>query len=192
MPPLVLLSSGPILDIDATLFVYLGVFLLLFLILRALVFRPMMALFDERERAIDGGDREREARLARAADSASNAALLARQRFSSGLVDFQTVLDTQRTQLSAQDNLASAGADISADHVRLFKALGGFATNGVDLMRLESHLRDGAFTAAEFLIDIDGTPEDPAVARALEELAFHSRWVRILGSYPRVPLDPDP
>lgn len=69
----------------------------------------------------------------------------------------------------------------------LFKALGGFATNGVNLARLESHLRGGAFVAAEFLIDIEGRPSDPAVARALEELQFHSKWVRLLGSYPMVP-----
>lgn len=65
----------------------------------------------------------------------------------------------------------------------LFKALGGFATNGVNLTRLESHLSGGSFTAAQFLIDIEGQPHDPAVARALEELAFHCRWVRLLGSY---------
>jgi prephenate dehydratase len=69
----------------------------------------------------------------------------------------------------------------------LFKALGGFATNGIDLTRLESHLTGGAFVAAQFLIDIEGRPSDPAVARALEELAFHSKWVRLLGSYPMVP-----
>jgi prephenate dehydratase len=69
----------------------------------------------------------------------------------------------------------------------LFKALGGFATNGINLTRLESHLRGGAFTAAEFLIDIEGRPQDAHVARALEELAFHSKWVRLLGSYPMVP-----
>ncbi len=69
----------------------------------------------------------------------------------------------------------------------LFKALGGFATNGINITRLESHLRGGAFIAAEFLIDIEGHPADPAVARALEELAFHSKWVRLLGSYPMVP-----
>ncbi|MFA7440074.1 MAG: prephenate dehydratase domain-containing protein [Sphingomonadaceae bacterium] len=67
----------------------------------------------------------------------------------------------------------------------LYKALGGFATNGLNLTRLESHLRGGAFTAAEFLIDVIGAPEDPPVARALEELAFHSRWVRVLGVYPK-------
>ncbi|MFN3370062.1 MAG: prephenate dehydratase [Sphingomonadaceae bacterium] len=66
----------------------------------------------------------------------------------------------------------------------LFKALGGFATNGVNLTRLESHLRGGGFVAAEFLIDIEGRPADPPVARALEELAFHSKWVRLLGTYP--------
>jgi len=71
------------------------------------------------------GDRERLLHLREAADAAGTAALLARQRFSSGLVDFQTVLETQRTQLSTQDSLASAGADVSADHVRLYKALGG-------------------------------------------------------------------
>ena len=69
----------------------------------------------------------------------------------------------------------------------LYKGLGGFATNGITMTRLESHLRGGAFVAAEFLIDIEGRPTDPAVARALDELAFHSKWVRLLGSYPMVP-----
>ena len=71
------------------------------------------------------GDRERLARLQDAADAAANAALLARQRYSSGLVDFQTVLETQRTQRNAQDSVIAASADLSADHVRLYKALGG-------------------------------------------------------------------
>jgi outer membrane protein TolC len=70
-------------------------------------------------------DRLRFASLQRAAASASSAALMARQRYSSGLVDYQTVLDTQRSQLTAQDSEASANADISADHVRLYRALGG-------------------------------------------------------------------
>jgi NodT family efflux transporter outer membrane factor (OMF) lipoprotein len=71
------------------------------------------------------GDRERLARLRYAAEAASNAALLARQRYASGLVDFQTVLETQRTQLSAQDGVASSSADVASGHVRLYKALGG-------------------------------------------------------------------
>ncbi len=71
------------------------------------------------------GDRERLLRLQNAAEAAGNAALMARQRYSSGLVDFQVVLETQRTQLNTQDSVASARADVSADHVRLYKALGG-------------------------------------------------------------------
>jgi len=72
-----------------------------------------------------GGDRERVARLQSAAEAATNAALLARHRYASGLTDFQTVLDTQRTQLVAQESVAAASANLSADHVRLYKALGG-------------------------------------------------------------------
>jgi NodT family efflux transporter outer membrane factor (OMF) lipoprotein len=71
------------------------------------------------------GNRERLARQRAAAGAAANAELLARQRYQSGLVDFRTVLDTQRSLLSAQDGLASTQATLSADHVRLYKALGG-------------------------------------------------------------------
>lgn len=71
------------------------------------------------------GDRERLLHLQGAATAASNAALLAQQRFTSGLIDFQTVLQTQRSLLTAQDSAASTSADLSADHVRLYKALGG-------------------------------------------------------------------
>lgn len=71
------------------------------------------------------GNRQRLASLRRAAASAANAALLARQRYSSGLIDFQTVLETQRTLFATQDGVASASADVSSDHVRLFRALGG-------------------------------------------------------------------
>ncbi len=71
------------------------------------------------------GDRERRLHLGQAAEAAGLAARLANQRYASGLVDFQIVLDTQRSQLATEDALASAAADIGADHVRLFKALGG-------------------------------------------------------------------
>ncbi|MEO6280277.1 TolC family protein, partial [Roseateles sp.] len=70
-------------------------------------------------------DRERLQALRVAADAAQTAAQLARQRFGSGLVDFQVVLDTQRTVLNAQDGVAGSGGDVNADHVRLYKALGG-------------------------------------------------------------------
>ncbi|RME66403.1 MAG: prephenate dehydratase [Alphaproteobacteria bacterium] len=65
----------------------------------------------------------------------------------------------------------------------LYKALGGFATNGVNMTKLESYMTDGGFVAAEFYAEIDGHPDDPAVKLALEELDFHSKWVKILGSY---------
>ena len=71
------------------------------------------------------GDRERLQRLQAAADAAQNAALLAQQRYRSGLIDFQSVLETQRTLLSTQDSVASTTASLAADHVRLYKALGG-------------------------------------------------------------------
>jgi prephenate dehydratase len=67
----------------------------------------------------------------------------------------------------------------------LYKAMGGFATNGVNMTKLESYQHGGSFSATEFFADIDGHPGDPAVARALEELTFHAKWVRLLGSYPQ-------
>jgi NodT family efflux transporter outer membrane factor (OMF) lipoprotein len=71
------------------------------------------------------GDRERLGHLQAASASAGEAALLARQRFASGLVDFQVVLETQRAQLATEDGVATTQADLCADHVRLYKALGG-------------------------------------------------------------------
>ncbi|MCV2420201.1 efflux transporter outer membrane subunit [Paucibacter sp. DJ2R-2] len=71
------------------------------------------------------GDRQRVASLQQASAAAVLAANLAQQRYRSGLVDFQAVLETQRSQLASQDGLASAGADVSADQLRLIRALGG-------------------------------------------------------------------
>jgi multidrug efflux system outer membrane protein len=72
-----------------------------------------------------GGDRLRLVSLRAAALSAGSAASLGRQRFTSGLVDFQTVLETQRTEFSTQDAVLNASADLANDQVSLFKALGG-------------------------------------------------------------------
>ncbi len=69
----------------------------------------------------------------------------------------------------------------------LYKALGGFATNGVNMTKLESYMVEGEFTATQFLADVDGHPDDPPLARALEELEFFSRELRILGVYPAHP-----
>ena len=66
----------------------------------------------------------------------------------------------------------------------LYKALGGFATNGVNMTKIESYMVEGEFSATMFLADVDGHPNDPALKRALEELEFFSREVRIVGVYP--------
>ena len=66
----------------------------------------------------------------------------------------------------------------------LYKALGGFATNGVNIVKLESYMIDARFTVAQFYADIDGHPDKRPVRLALEELGFFSREVRILGVYP--------
>jgi prephenate dehydratase len=66
----------------------------------------------------------------------------------------------------------------------LYKALGGFATNGVNMTKLESYMIDGAFTATQFMCEVEGHPEQPHVRRALEELGFFSRETRIMGVYP--------
>jgi len=69
----------------------------------------------------------------------------------------------------------------------LYKALGGFATNGVNMTKLESYMVDGQFTATQFLADVDGHPEDVGLKFALEELSFFTREMRILGVYPAHP-----
>jgi prephenate dehydratase len=66
----------------------------------------------------------------------------------------------------------------------LYKAMGGFATNGVNMTKLESY-QLGAFTATLFYADVEGHPDDVSVSNALEELKFFSKEVRILGVYPR-------
>ncbi|GGC05912.1 prephenate dehydratase [Marivita lacus] len=69
----------------------------------------------------------------------------------------------------------------------LYKAMGGFATNGVNMTKLESYMVDGSFTATQFYADIEGHPDDPAVDRALEELDYFTDMLNILGTYPRDP-----
>ncbi len=65
----------------------------------------------------------------------------------------------------------------------LYKAMGGFATNGVNMTKLESYQQGASFAATMFFTDIVGAPGEPAVDRAIEELAFHSKSVRLLGTY---------
>ena len=69
----------------------------------------------------------------------------------------------------------------------LYKALGGFATNGVNMTKLESYMVEGNFFATQFYADVEGHPEDRNLVLALEELAFFSKEMKILGVYPAHP-----
>jgi prephenate dehydratase len=66
----------------------------------------------------------------------------------------------------------------------LYKALGGFATNGVNMTKLESYMMDGSFSATQFYADIEGHPDDPNVRLALDELAYFTSSMSVLGVYP--------
>ena len=66
----------------------------------------------------------------------------------------------------------------------LYKALGGFATNGVNMTKLESYMVGGSFQAAQFYVDVEGHPEDDGMKHALEELSFFTESVTMLGTYP--------
>ena len=69
----------------------------------------------------------------------------------------------------------------------LYKALGGFATNNVNMTKLESYMVNGTFTATQFLAEVDGHPDQPSLKLALEELTFFSSEIKILGTYPADP-----
>jgi len=66
----------------------------------------------------------------------------------------------------------------------LYKAMGGFATNGVNMTKLESYMVDGNFTATQFYADIEGHPDDAGVQHAFEELGFFTDLFKVLGTYP--------
>ncbi len=70
----------------------------------------------------------------------------------------------------------------------LYKAMGGFATNGINMTKLESYQIGGQFVAAQFYADVEGHPEERNLRLALEELEFFSREVRVLGVYPAHPM----
>ncbi|MGH6989940.1 MAG: prephenate dehydratase domain-containing protein, partial [Stellaceae bacterium] len=69
----------------------------------------------------------------------------------------------------------------------LYKAMGGFATNGINMTKLESYMLGGRFTATQFYADVEGHPDERPLKLALEELQFFSREVKILGVYPGHP-----
>jgi len=102
---------------------------------------------------------------------------------------------TRFVVLAPQPARVAAGGDCVTSFVfrvrnipaALYKALGGFATNGVNMTKLESYMIEGQFTATQFYAEVDGHPEEPGLKRALEELDFFSRQLSILGTYPAHP-----
>ena len=74
----------------------------------------------------------------------------------------------------------------------LYKAMGGFATNGVNMTKLESYMVGGSFTATQFYADVEAHPDERRLALALDELRFFSEEVKILGVYPGHPFRRDP
>ncbi len=90
-------------------------------------------------------------------------------------------------ELEEENVLTSLLFEVRNIPASLYKALGGFATNGLSLTKLESYV-DENFQAARFYCDVEGHPESPAFGRALEELGFFAKDVKLLGSYPGHPL----
>lgn len=87
--------------------------------------------------------------------------------------------------LAGQTSMTTFVFEVKNIPAALYKALGGFATNGVNMTKLESYQKGASFAATRFYADIVGAPGEPAVDRALEELAFHCKELRILGTYPQ-------
>lgn len=85
--------------------------------------------------------------------------------------------------LAGEDAITTFVFEVKNIPAALYKAMGGFATNGVNMTKLESYQKGASFSATMFYADIIGAPGDPAVDRALEELAFHCKELKMLGSY---------
>ncbi len=105
-----------------------------------------------------------------AADNTTRFLLLANEALDRALIDGETAVTTFVFEVK---NIPAA----------LYKALGGFATNGVNMTKLESYQAGASFSATMFYADVIGAPGEPAVDRALDELAFHCKELRILGTY---------
>jgi len=93
-------------------------------------------------------------------------------------------LESIEPEANSEDTMTTLVFRVRNIPAALYKALGGFATNRVNMFKLESFMVDRSFASAEFYADIEGHPEQPNVALALEELGFFSRSVRVLGVYP--------
>jgi prephenate dehydratase len=85
--------------------------------------------------------------------------------------------------LEGQPVMTTFVFEVKNQPAALYKALGGFATNGVNMTKLESYQKGASFAATTFYCDIEGAPGDPPFDRAMAELGFHCDAVRILGTY---------
>ena len=91
--------------------------------------------------------------------------------------------DTKQPEFKEKKYITSCVFKLKSTPAALYKALGGFATNGVNLTKLESFAVKNTFDQVNFYIDIDGHIEDPPLQKALEELGFHTQKLNILGVY---------
>ncbi|MBV1832495.1 prephenate dehydratase [Novacetimonas pomaceti] len=90
-----------------------------------------------------------------------------------------------------RDSMTTLLFRVSNQPGALYKVLGGFATNGINMTRLESYMLEGSFAATQFLLDVEGHPDDPALSAALRELSFFAEQVDLLGVYPASPFRHD-
>ncbi|MEL6862554.1 MAG: prephenate dehydratase [Pseudomonadota bacterium] len=99
------------------------------------------------------------------------------------------IMSPEPAEMDPQDGKAMTAFLFQVRNIpsALYKALGGFATNGVNMTKLESYQIEGSFSATQFYAEIEGHPDDRSVQLALEELGFFSNSLKILGVYPRHP-----
>ena len=97
------------------------------------------------------------------------------------------VMSRQRIEAEPGDRDAMTSFIFEVRNVpaALYKAMGGFATNGINMVKLESYMVDGRFTATQFYAEIEGHPEDANVQHAFEELGFFTKHMKVLGVFPR-------
>ena len=93
----------------------------------------------------------------------------------------------ERPEVGARPCMTSLVFRVRNVPAALYKSMGGFATNGVNIVKLESYQLGGSFAATQFYADVEGHPDEPAIARALDELQYFSSHVKILGVYPAHP-----
>ncbi|MBP02058.1 MAG: prephenate dehydratase [Rhodospirillaceae bacterium] len=96
-------------------------------------------------------------------------------------------LEENVPQINHKKNITSFVFHVKNVPSALYKALGGFATNNVNITKLESYFIDGDFIAAQFYVDVEGHQEEASVKLAIDELKFYSKEIKILGSYPAHP-----